>query len=104
MNTRANLVTLVQRLPGVLLHLLHAETDATGSRIDTQHFNLDQVSRVDNLARVLHALGPAHLRNMDEAFNTGLEFDERAVVSHARNPSVHARTHRETFLDTGPRI
>src|SRR6185503_9377543 len=104
MNARANLVTLVQGLPRILLHLLHTETDATCSRIDTQHFDFNHVARIDDLARMLHALGPTHLRNMYETFNTGLELDERAVVGNARNTSTHACTNRETFFNAGPRI
>ena len=56
MNARADLITLVQRLPRVLLHLLHAETDATRSRIDTQNFDFNSVARVNHFARVLDAL------------------------------------------------
>ena len=104
MDTRADLVTLMQRLPGVFLHLLHAEADATCSRIDAQHFNFDQVTRIYNLARVLHSLGPAHLRNVNKSLNSRLEFYKRAVVSDACNTSRHAGTDRKTFLNTGPRI
>src|SRR5689334_16057208 len=102
MNARADLVTLVQRLPRVFLHLFHAETDATRPWIDTQHFNLDTVTRVDDFARMLHTLGPAHLRDVDQPFNTRLELDKRAVVGNARHPPAHARTNGETFLDAGP--
>src|SRR5215470_4295219 len=104
MNARADLVTLMQRLPRVLLHLLHAETDATRARIDTQHFNLDHVAGIDYFARMLHALGPAHLGNVDQAFNARLELNKGAVISHTRDTSAHARANRETFLDAGPRI
>src|SRR5690349_12572229 len=104
MNPRADLVTFMQRLPGVLLHLLHAETDTTRTRIDTQHFNLDQVARIDNLAWMLHTLGPAHLRNVDQTFNARLEFNKGTVISNTRNASAYARTDRETLFDAGPRI
>src|SRR5215213_2657852 len=104
MDARADLVTLMQRLPRILLHLLHAETDPTCPWIDTQHFNLYQVARIDNLARVLHALGPAHLRNMNQALNARLELHKRAVVSNTRNTPIHTRTDRETLLDARPRI
>src|SRR5690349_10828821 len=94
----------MRRLPRVLLHLLHAETDAARARIDAQHFNLDHVAGIDYLARMLHALGPAHLRNMDETFNARLELNKRTVISNACNASTHTRTNRKTFLDAGPRI
>src|SRR6185369_14512723 len=104
MNARANLVAFMQRLPRVLLHLLHAETDATRPRIDTQHFNLDHVAGIDDLARMLHALGPAHFRNVDESFDARLELNKRTIISNARNAPAHPRTNWETFFDAGPRI
>src|SRR4029079_1974385 len=100
----ADLVTLVQRLPRILLHLLHAETDASRSWIHAEHFDLDHVARVNYLAGMLDALGQAHLGNMDEPFYTALEFYKRAVVGNARDFSRHARAHRKTFFDAGPRI
>src|SRR5215510_6370046 len=100
----ADLITLVQRLPRVLLHLLHAETDPTRPWIDAQHFNLNQVTRINYLARMLDALGPAHLGDMDQSFNTALEFNECAVVSNTRDFSVYTRAHRKTLFDAGPRI
>src|ERR1051326_8024476 len=103
-NASANLVTLVQRLPRVLLHLLHAQTDATRLRIDAQHFNLNHVARVYDFARMLDALGPAHLGDMDQTFNARLELYEGAVVSHACYAAADTRSHRETFFDAGPGI
>src|SRR5215216_249324 len=104
MNARADLVTLVQRLPRILLHLLHAEADAPRSRIDTQHFNLNQVAGVDHLARMFDALRPAHFRNVNQSFDAAFQFYKRAVISNAGNTPVHARAHRKTLFDTGPRI
>src|SRR5215216_185226 len=104
MNARADLVTLVQRLPRILLHLLHAEADAPRSRIDTQHFNLNQVAGIDDLARMLDAFRPAHFRNVNQPFNAAFELHERAIISHARDTPVHARADREALFDAGPRI
>src|ERR1700752_3282480 len=103
-NARADLITLVQRLPRVLLNLLHAETDAPCFRIDAQYFDFHQVARIDDFARMLHTLGPAHLGDVHQSFDTGLEFDERAVIGNARNPSGHSRADREAFFHAGPRI
>jgi hypothetical protein len=103
-NAGADLVTLVQRLPRVLLHLLHAETDTSRLRIDAQNFDLDRVAGIDDFARVFDALGPAHLGNVDQSFNARLEFHERTVISDAGDASRHSRADRETFLHTRPRI
>src|SRR5689334_19839491 len=70
----ADLITLVQRLPRILLHLLHTQADASRPRIHAEHFNLDQVTRINYLARMFDALGPAHFGNMDQPFHSALEF------------------------------
>ena len=59
---------------------------------------------IDYLARMLDAFGPAHFRNMNQTFNAVFEFDERAVISNARNSSIHSRADRKTFFDAGPWI
>src|ERR1043165_1217293 len=104
LDARADLITVAQSLPWVLLNLLHAETDATRFRIDPEHFNVDRVTRVDNLAGVLHSLGPAHLRNVDQTLDPGFELDKRAVVSDACNLPINPRSRRKTFLDRLPGI
>src|SRR6185295_7533612 len=104
MHACADLITLMQRLPGIFLHLFHAETDATRPWIDAQHFNLNHVSRINHLARMFDSFGPAHLGDMNESFNAALELDKRAVISDARNLTIHARADRETLFDAGPWI
>src|SRR6185436_3514339 len=103
-NTCADLITLVQRLPRVLLHLLHAETDTTSSRVHTQDFNFNRITRINHFARMLDSFGPAHLGNVNESFNTRFKFNERTVISNARHFAIDSRANRETFLDAGPRI
>src|SRR5690242_2317327 len=103
-NARADLITLVQRLPRVLLHLLHAEADATRLRIDAQHFDFHRVTGVDDFARVLDALGPAHFGNVDQTFHARLELDERAVIGNARDLAVQTRADRKTLFHAGPGI
>src|SRR6185369_3294805 len=100
MNARADVITLVQSLPRVLLHLFHAETDAPGARVNAEHFDLNTVAGIDDLARMLDALGPAHFGNVDQTLDAVLELDEGAVIGHARDLSIHAAANRKTLLDT----
>src|ERR1051325_750153 len=65
----ADLITLVQSLPGVVLNLFHPEADAARLGIDTEDLDFHFVARVDQLARMLDAFRPAHFRNMDQAFD-----------------------------------
>src|SRR5262249_28072933 len=50
MNARADLITLSQSLPGILLDLLHSQADAPGFRVNAEHFNFDGITRVYQLA------------------------------------------------------
>src|SRR5215472_3946801 len=72
-----DLIPLMKRAPGIVLNLLHAEADAAGLRIDCEDFDLDRIAGIHQLARVLNALGPAHLRDMDQTFDAALQLDKR---------------------------
>ena len=52
-------------------------------RVDLEHLALDLLADLEELRRVLDLLGPAHLADVDEAFDARLELDERAVVGDA---------------------
>src|SRR6202046_3908668 len=49
-------------------------------------------------------LGPRHLRDVDQAFDAGLELHERAVVGDVGDAAGKARIERILRLDTLPRI
>src|SRR3954470_3073787 len=53
---------------------------------------------------MLHALRPGHLADVNQAFNSLLEFDERSVVGHADDASAHVSAYRITMLGIEPRI
>ena len=60
--------------------LLEAERDAALVRIDLEHHHLDLLAGRDDLAGMDVLLGPAHLGDVDQALDAGLELDEGAVV------------------------
>jgi len=51
----------------------HAERDAAVSGVDAEDDGLDFVAGLDQLGRMLEALGPGHLREVDQAFNALLQ-------------------------------
>src|SRR5262245_43463090 len=65
-NPSADLITLMQRLPGVLLYLLHSQADTTCLGIHAEYFHLNGVARVDDFAGMFDSLRPTHFRNVDE--------------------------------------
>ena len=84
MNAAANLITLMQRLPRILLNLFHAQTDPTRFRVDAEHLYFDRVTGINYLARVLHALRPTHLGDVHQSLNAAFELNERTVISNTR--------------------
>ena len=53
---------------------------------------------------MLHALAPRHFRDMNKAFDSGLQFNEGTVVGQVHNFSGNAGAHRIDLLDQRPRI
>src|SRR5581483_1678264 len=104
LNSRTNLITVTQSLPRVFLDLFHAEADAARFRIDAEHLNFYRVARINKLARMLDAFGPAHFGDMDQTFDTGFKLDERAISGHARDFSSHSRARRKALFDRLPLI
>jgi hypothetical protein len=65
-----------QVVPGVGLHLLQAERNPARCRVHAEDHRVDRIPDVENLRRVLDALAPRHLADVNQAFDTGLELDE----------------------------
>src|ERR1051325_7910069 len=104
MHARAYLVAILQGLPGVGLNLLHAQADATRLRVNAQDFNIHRVAGVDQLAGVLDALCPAHLGDVNQAFDARLKLYECALVRDARNRARQALADGEALFDAPPRV
>src|SRR5215469_9828461 len=101
---RAGRIFLDEDLPRIAHRLLEPERDAALDRIDFEHLNLDLLRRRDDLAGVHVLLGPRHLRDVDQAFDTGFEFDERAIVGDIGDAALETRADRIFRLDALPRI
>src|SRR6185436_12041202 len=100
----ADWIFLTQLVPRVALDLLQAERDAPRCRIHAEHHRLDAVADVEDLRRVLDALAPRHLADVNQALDAGLELDERAVVSEADDLAAHAGANGIAVLHRRPRI
>jgi len=74
----------------------------TESTSRTWHF--DFLRGRNDLAGVHVLLGPRHFRNVDQAFDARLQFDERAVVGDVGDAAGEARIERILRLDALPRI
>ena len=97
-------ITLGEVLPRILQELLHAERDAAVGGIDAEDNRVDLVAGLDQLGGVLEALGPGHLREMNEAFDSLLELNERAVVGDRENAAVDVCANGIALRGIEPRI
>src|SRR5215469_3771199 len=97
-------VALGEVLPRVFEQLLHAERDAAVTGIDAEDDRLDLVAGLDQLGGVLEALGPGHLGEVNEAFNSLLQLDERAVIGDRENASMDACAHRVALRGIEPGV
>src|SRR3989338_6360296 len=103
-DARTRLVALLDRLPRVGLHLLHAERDPLAGPVDVEHDHLDLVADVDELGGVPDPARPRHLGDVHEALDAGLQLDEGAVVGEAHDPAARARAGRVRLLHALPRV
>src|SRR4029077_14402799 len=101
---RAGRIFLDEDLPRIADRLLETERDAALDRIDFKHLHLDLLRRRHDLAGVDILLGPRHFRNVDQAFDTGFEFDERAIVGDIGDAALETRADWIFRLDPLPWI
>src|SRR5271157_2301140 len=100
----AGWILLRQVLPGVFHQLLHAQRDASIRRIHAEHYGINLVGRLDQLGGMLEALGPGHLREVNQAFDALFQLDKRAVVCDRKHAPMNARAHRIALGSVQPRV
>ena len=72
-------------------------------RVDLEHLALDLLADLEELRRVLDLLGPAHLADVDEAFDARLQLDERAVVGDRHDLAADLLARRVRLFGVVPR-
>src|SRR3954452_15018528 len=93
-----------EHFPGIAHGLLEAERDPAFDRIDFENLHFHLLRGRNDLAGMHVLLGPRHFRDMDQAFDTRLQFDERAVIGDVGDAAGEACIQRILRLDALPRI
>src|SRR3954447_1684772 len=93
-----------EHFPGIAHGLLEAERNPALDRIDFENLHFHLLRGRNDLAGMHVLLGPRHFRDMDQAFDTRLQFDERAVIGDVGDAAGEARIQRILRLDALPRI
>ena len=90
--------------PRIAQRLLQAQRDAFVRDVHAQDNGIHQFAFLHDVHRAHVALGPGHLRNVDQAFQTRLQFYERAKIGHASDLALDALTYLILLRHSRPRI
>ena len=91
-------------IPGVVVALLEAKADPSLLRIDFEHHDVDFLAGRYDFARMHVLLCPAHLGNMDQAFDAGFQFHKRTVIGDVADTAGILGADRVFQLHAFPRI
>src|SRR4030095_3451454 len=80
------------------------EADALVLAVDVQDDHVDRVALLHDLRRMLDALGPAHVGDVDQAVDARLDLDERAEAREVPDFPVDAGSDRVLQREHDPRI
>ena len=97
-------ILLLGMIPRVALELAHAKGDFLFFAIDAEHHGLDLLVLLEDVGGLGNALGPGEFGDVDEAFDTGLEFHERAVGHEVDHAAFDPRADGILGFDVVPRI
>ena len=87
-NLATDRIAEIDRVPRIVLELLHAEADAFFDRVDAEHLHLDLLALMEQALRALRTARPRDLRNMNEALDAGFELDKNAVIGDRRDNAL----------------
>ena len=87
-NDIANVVGSEEALPDIGLQLLDAQREAAILRFNAENNSLDLFALLDDFRRVLDALGPAQVGDVDEAVDSVFNFDEGAEVGEVADAAL----------------
>ena len=81
--------------PRIAQSLLQPQRDSLFAEIDSEDHGFYRLARFYQIAGLAHSLDPRHLRNVDQSFNSWLQFHECPVISDASYCAAHPITDME---------
>ena len=90
--------------PGIFLELLETKGNPFVFGVDIQDLDVDLVTFLDDFRGMLDPLGPRHIRDMNQAVDTGLDFHKRPEGRQVTNLPGNARPHGILHRQHHPRI
>src|SRR5208282_917539 len=80
---------LSRSCPGIAERLLETKRDAAFWCVHSENHSFHRLAWFHYVTRSPHSLGPRHFGNMNQTFNAGLDFDERAKVHQPGNSAAY---------------
>src|SRR5581483_7463302 len=93
-----------EALPHVGLELLDAQAQAAVLRLNAENNSLQLFALLDHFGGVLHALGPAQIRDVHQTIDAVLDLDERAEVGEIADAAFDHRSHGITLGEVLPGV
>src|SRR5438094_8108898 len=87
-------IRLTDTEPWIFLGLLETERDALVLRVDVQNHDVDRVALLHDFRRMLYALGPAHIGDMDQTIYPWLNLNKCSEARQVAHFAIDARTDR----------
>src|SRR5688572_29965541 len=100
----ADRIRLTDAQPWIFLRLLETEADALVVAVDVEDHDIDRVALLHDLGRMLDALGPGHVGDVNESVDPRLDLDERTEAREVAHLAGDPRTHRVLEREHHPRI
>src|SRR6185437_528361 len=97
-------IRLTNAQPRIFGGLLEPQRDALVLGVDVEDYDIHGVALLDDLGRVLHALRPGHVRDVNESIDPRLDLDERTKGCEVADLAREARSHRILVRQHDPRI
>ncbi|EBA07376.1 hypothetical protein SSE37_21295 [Sagittula stellata E-37] len=104
LDLRALGVRFGEHFPRVAHGLLETQRHATLGRVDFQHHDIHFLRGGDDLAGVHVLLGPGHLGDVDQTFDTGFELNKCTVIGDVGHATFVHGAQRVLHADQIPRI
>src|SRR2546428_301970 len=101
---RADGVRLPDTEPRIFLRLLQPQRDPFVLGVDVQNQDVDFVALLHDLGRMLHALGPRHVGDVNQAVDPRLDFHECAERREVAHLAAEPRADRILLRQRHPRV
>ena len=90
--------------PRIIRELFHAQRDTLVLRIHFEDQYFDVLALLNHFRRMLDALGPAHVGNVDESVDSSLDFHESTERSQVPDRTGQLRTRWVLYRQCEPRV